>query len=246
MITLDDVLRDLTYGEFSQLNLGNFLPEEHENEPDPKAYAQLCSWINLGLKAIYSEFWLASEEIEIQLYDSIGTYILSDDYAVTNTASTQPTKYIVDSISSPFTDNILKIENVYDEEGNELPLNDPNFVDEAGNPFSLYTPTYRELQVPWPNSYNTLAVQYRATHPKIKYTYGMDPTAIEVKIPHALHEALLWYVASRGFGALGGDQGAEGNDYYQKFQNRVTEVKNQGLYIQTEPSNDRFADNGWC
>jgi hypothetical protein len=116
MITLDDVLRDLTYGEFSQLNLGNFLPDEHENEPDPKAYAQLCSWINLGLKAIYSEFWLATEEIEIQLYEAIGTYVISTDYSVTQ--GTQPTLYLIDSVSVPFTDNCLKIESVYDEEGN--------------------------------------------------------------------------------------------------------------------------------
>jgi hypothetical protein len=244
MITLDDVLRDLTYGEFSQLNLGNFLPDEHENEPDPKAYAQLCSWINLGLKAIYSEFWLATEEIEIQLYEAIGTYVISTDYSVTQ--GTQPTLYLIDSVSVPFTDNCLKIESVYDEEGNELPLNDDNYYDEEGNPFSLYTPTYRELQVPWPNSYNTLAVQFRASHPKITYTSGMDPAAIEVKIPHQLHEALLWYIASRGFGSLGGDQGAEGNDYYRKYQARVAEVKEQGLYIQTEPSNARFEDNGWC
>ena len=245
MITLHDVLTDLTYGEFSQLNLGNFLPGEPESDPAPESYAQLSSWINKGLKAIYSTFWLASEEIEIQLYEEIGTYTLSYAFAVTNTEGSEPVKYIVDSESVPFTDNVLKIESVYDEEGNELPLNDHNAVDAAGDPFSLYTPTYRDLQVPWPNDLNTLAVQFRATHPKIEYASGMDPTAIEVVIPNGLDEALLWYVASRGFTSLGGDHVAEANNYYQLYTGRVAEIKNAGFFIQTEPTNARFSDNGW-
>lgn len=244
MITLQDLLEDLTYGEFSQLNIGNFIPGEHENEPDPSAYAQLCSWINRALRAIYSEFWLASEEIEIQLHEEIGTYVISTDYTVTQ--GTQPTLYIIDSVSAPYLGTLLKIESVYDEEGNELPLNDDDNVDEAGDPFSLYTPTYRELQVPWPNDYNTLAVQFRATHPPVKYSSGMDPTAIELKIPQALYEAVMFYVASKGFSSLGGDALGDAAQYFQMYENEVTRVRKNGLYIQTEPSNSRFENNGWC
>lgn len=240
MITLDDLLRDLTYGELSQLSMGNFLPDEHESEPDPKSYAQLSSWLNLGLKAIYAEFWLASAEIYIQQYEQIETYIISSEYAVSNVTSLQPIKYIIDTAENPFKDNLLKIESVFDEEGVELPIND------ITEDLSVHTPTYRSVQVPYPNNDNMFAVQYRATHEKITYAPGMDPTAIEIAIPHPLHEALLWYVASRAFGSLGGDQGVEGNDYYQKYSNRIAQVRQQGLYIQTETTNWRFDQNGWA
>lgn len=240
MITLDDLLRDLSYGELAQLNIGNFIPEEHESEPDPRSYAQLSSWINLGLKAIYSEFWLASAEIYIQQYEQIETYVLSYDYAVSNTAGSQAIKYIIDTTENPFQDNVLKIEAAFDEDGVELPMND------ITEELSIHTPTYRSIQIPYPNNENMTAIQYRATHAKINFSSGMDPTAIEIAIPHPLHEALLWYVASRAFGSLGGDQGVEGNDYYQKYTNRVATVRQQGLYIQTEASNWRFDQNGWA
>lgn len=239
MITLDDILRDLTYGEFANLNLGQFLPEEHESEPDPASYAQLSSWINLGLKAIYSEFLLASDALIVQQYEAITQYVLSYDYAFSNTASVQDPKYIIDTVENPWADNLLKIEAVYDEEGTQLPLNDD--TEET----SLYTPTYRTLQIPYPVATNATSVEYRAGHPKIVYVANMDPTAIDVAIPHSLHEALLWYVASRGFASMNNDQGQEGNDYYRKFQARVTDVKNQGLYIQDERHNSRFEGNGW-
>ena len=213
MITLDDLLRDLTYGEFAQLNLGNFLPEEHENEPDPKSYAQLSSWFNLGLKLIYSEFLLASEEIYVRQYpDDIDTYVLSYDYAVSNTASTQPIKYIIDTAEDPFNDNLLLIESVFEESGDQLFLND------SSEDFSLFTPTYRSLQIPVPNTFDTIAVQYRAGHPKIDYTPTMAPADIEVAIPHSLHEALLWYVASRAYAAFNTDQGQEGNPGTNQLQ----------------------------
>lgn len=239
MITLHDLLTDMTYGEFAQLNMGNFLPNEHESEPDPKSYAQLSSHINLGLKALYSEFYLSAAELYLQQYEQIGTYTLSYDYAVSNTASTQPIKYIVDTAENPFQDNILKIEEAYDELGNLLFLND------ATEDLSLFTPTYRSVQIPWPNSFNQVAIQYRATHPIIDFTALSDPTAIEVEVPHPLHEALMMYIASRVYQSLNNEGGQEGNDYFQKYYSKVADVRRQGLYVQPEPGNWRFAANGW-
>ena len=239
MITLHDILTDLTYGEFTHLNIGNFLSEEHESEPDPKSYARFASNINLGLTAIYSEFLLAAEELYLQQYEGIGTYTLSYKYAASNAASAEPIKYIMDTVGNPFKDNLLKIEEAYDEAGNLLFLNNPE------EPLSLFTPTYRSIQIPWPNEFNMMAIQYRAKHPTIVFTALDDPKDIEIAIPHPLREALLFYVASRQFSSLHNENGQEGNDFYQKYQAKITDVRRQGLYIQTEPSNWRFAANGW-
>lgn len=240
MTTLHDVLSDLTYGEFSNLNLGHFLPEEFESEPDPKAYAQLTSWLNRSLKEIYSEFLLVSREIYITQDESIATYILSYDYAVTNPASPgQPIRYITDSVASPFLDDVLKIESVYDEEGGELFLND------ASEDLSLFTPSYRSLQMPYPNEFNTVAVQYRGSHPKIVYAIASDPSTIEVEIPGSLYQALLFYMAHLAYASMNTDQGSESNDYYRKFMASIQSVQDRGLYIQNEQQNTRFANNGW-
>ena len=240
MITLDELLRDLSYGEFSLLNIGNFLPDEHESDPDPKSYAQLSSWFNIALGNIYSEFLLASEELYITQIEEATTYTLSYEYAVSNTGSTKDPKYITDTVGNPFKDNILKIESVYDEEGNPVALNNALDVE------SCYTPTYRTLQVPWPNEFGLLTVQYRAGPAKIAYVSGMDPSTIDVAVPHSLREALLWYVASRGFAAMSdGQGGGQAAEYYQKYRSRVLDVRTQGLYIQTEADNNFFDTNGW-
>ncbi|RLC68216.1 MAG: hypothetical protein DRH97_03830, partial [Chloroflexi bacterium] len=169
--TLHTLFTNLTYGEFAQLEIGNFLPEENESEPDPKAYAQLSSHVNLGLAALYSEFFLASDEIYVTLHEEITIYTLSSNFAASNDASAEDPKYIADTAENPFTDNILKIEEIYDEVGNRIPLNDPT------EDLSVFTTDFRSIQVPWPNDYNTVAVMYRASHDAIVYTADMDPAA---------------------------------------------------------------------
>ena len=240
MTTLNDLLKDLTYGEFAQLNIGNFLPDEHESEPDPKSYEQLSSWFNIGLTNIYSEFLLATEELYITQIEEAYTYLLTYDYAVSNTASTKDPKYITDSAEAPFHDNMLKIECAFDYLGNPLAMNNSSDVE------SVYTPTYRSLQIPWPNEFGIVTVQYRAGPAALVYASGMDPKAIDVPVPHPLREALLWYVASRAFSSLPDTQGsAEAADYYQKYVNRIATVRTQGLYIQDEETNTFFDMNGW-
>jgi hypothetical protein len=234
-----DLFKDLTYGELSQLKVGNLIPGEHESEVDPTRYAQVLTWVNLGLTAIYTRFLLSRKEIVIQQYEAIPTYILLSDFAISNVASSEDPKYIVDTALDPFQDDVLHIEEVYDEEDEKLFLND--VTEET----SLFTPDYRSIKVPDPDDAVTMTVHYRAAHPLIEYVYGMDPSIIEIMLPIALHEAFLNYIGSRAYAALGGDQGVEGNDYYQKFENSCNNIERFGLEIQPEPGSWRFDARGW-
>jgi len=242
MTTLEDILQDLAYGEFSQLRIGRFLPDDPSHESDPAAYAQCISHINLGLKSIYSHFLLATGRLLITQDAAVSVYVLSSDNTVSNGGALQ---YITDTAEIPFADDILKIEQIRDDEDNILHL------DNTSEDMSIISETYRSFRLPAidadgndPVDWGVLSVRYRATHGQIVYADPMVPSAVEIKIPPQLHEALLWFVASRGFAALNSDQGSEGNDYYRKYQARIGEVLNQGLYIQSETENPHFADNG--
>ena len=244
MTTLEDILRDLSYGELAQLKIGNLLPEEFESAPDPKSYAQILSHINLGLKELYKRFLLARKELEIIQYpDNFATYLLDNKYALGNVASAEPIKFINDTVALPFENDLLKIEECWyvnaDAEDKLLFMNDPTEED------SVYTPTYRSLLLPEDNEFGNVTIKYRASHPKLVYSTAMDPADVDIELPDALHEALLFYVASRAFASLNTDQGTEGNDYWQKFQNSCNEVKAEGLWIQPESNNNRFDDKGW-
>ncbi len=241
MTTLLDIFKDLTYGELASLKIGEMIPGEYQSEPDPTRYEQIITHVNLGLTEIYKRFFLLSREIYVELHQEISTYMLHSKYSLENTESAIATseRYIIDTAEEPFLDDVLKIEEVYDEVGVKLPMND---VEEA---LSIFTPSYRTFQVPFPNDDITYAVQYRANHPKIIYAREMDPSLIDVAIPNSLHEALLYYIASRAFSSLGGDSGVEGNDYFQRFENSCNKVEEYGLEVQTEQTNWRFDTRGW-
>jgi hypothetical protein len=238
-MTLLQLFKDLTYGELSQLSIGSLIPEESESEPDPRDYENILSHLNLGLRELYKRFFLLSKEINIQQEEEIETYVLSSRYAETNAASTEPIKYIKDTVDDPFRDDVLKIEEVYDEGGNKLPLND------ITEPLSVYTPSFQSVQIPYPLEENMFSVQYRACHPRVEYTPDMDPATIEIMVPNSLYEALLYYIAARVQSSMGGDQGQEGNDFFQKFENSCKMVELHGLEIQGEPGIWRFDQAGW-
>ena len=234
MITLNDVLTDLTYGEFQHLKVGNFHPQQHDSEPDPRAYAQLTRHVNKALTAIFTRFPLRWQEVDIQLSEEITDYLLHPDY--TTSTGTAPVLYIMDTVMEPFQDNVAKIEEVYDEEGNLLHMND---IDE---PLSVFTPRNNLIQVPWPNDFNMISVMYRALHPKIEYAYGMDPTTIELELPEQFMEPLLFYVAARYMATL---PGQEGPSFYSKYNAQMEYLNAMGLYPQSEQSNSRFTRRGF-
>lgn len=238
-MTLLELLKDLTYGELSSLKIGELIPGEFQSEPDPSRYEQLLSHINMGLLELYKRFFLLSREVYVELHEEISTYMLHSKYAQTNDESSEDPKYIMDTDAEPFLDDILRIEEVYDEAGDKLGINDVN------DPLSIYTPSYRTFQVPYPNDDITYAVQYRASHPTIVWTEDLNPSTVDIGCPNSLREALLYYVASRCYSAMGGDSGIEGNDYFQRFENSCRVVNDLGLEIQTEPLNWRFDDKGW-
>jgi hypothetical protein len=234
MITLYDALQALTYGEFQHLKVGNFFPDQHDSEPDPRAYAQLCSHVNMGLTAMFSRFPLRFEEIDVQLHEEITDYFLSTEYS--SAVGTAPVKYIMDTVSEPFTGNVLKIEEVYEEDGDRVPMND---VDED---LSVFTPRGNLVQVPWPNDWITISVQYRANHPKINWQAGTDPSSIELEIEHQFFEPLLFYVASR---MMSSNLTQEGATFWSKYQNRINFINDMGLYPQAELTDDRLQRRGF-
>ena len=239
MTTLADIFSDLANGELAGTAIVNFDPDEFTAEPDPKRYQQIISHVNLGLTQLYKRFYLRSDEIYVQQYEGMNEYLLHYDFAVSNTASAEPVKYIEDTVAKPFLDNILKIEEVYDEDGGKLFLNDISQED------SLFTPTYRTLQVPTPNEWNILGIQYRGNHPKIVYSRQLDPAATEIELPQSLHQCLLFFIASRVFSNYNLDQGAQATEYYQKYENACQQAEQYGLYIQPETGPWRFEENGW-
>lgn len=232
---LSDIFDQLAYGELSQLALGN---AEGAGILE-KDYPMLISHINMGLLELHKRFDLRREEVVIQQYEHIQTYLIDKKYAVTSN-STEPYKYIEDSVHMPYTGNALKIERVFSEDGREFILNDDSNWD------SLHTPTYLSLQIPLPEPTATLLVECRANLPKIPLR-GVDPLEYEIDLPITHLEALLNYVASRVFAPLVDMSTgfSDGDKYFLKFETSCNKLTELALSNTLNNHNSKYERNDW-
>ena len=235
MIKLEDFFNQLAHGEFISIDLGS----EGCKGISVDDYPMIAVQINLGLTELYKRFNLKMGKVAIQLYDEITDYKIHSMYAQSNTDSTESPKWIADLGANPYTDDLLKIERVYNEIGCELSLNDPSDCK------TINTPEYDVIQCSYPYDENTLLVRYRAAPMPIP-TKGLNPENVYVPIPPSLTEALLWYVAGRVMTNLNlaGDIG-EGNNYTMKFEQSVQRVQQLGLINTDKATNLKPELRSW-
>lgn len=232
-MTLGDLFEQLALGELSQHNIGS------SGQIQEKDYPKLISHLNLALTAVHTLLPLKENEVVVQQYDHITEYRLSAVYAQSNPDPDIEYKWIVDTVESPFTEDILRIEAVFNEVGGPVPLND-----EYDNT-SMYSPAPDLLQIPFPVSDNAIVLVYRANHPKIPLN-TTDLTTL-VDIPTSIQEAVQAYMASRLYVALANPTSAQLSSYYnRKFKDQIAIVERYNtLQSSDTESNIMFRLGGW-
>jgi hypothetical protein len=234
---VSDLLEQLSEGELRQVALGG-----SESSGIIEAdYPKVIPHINLGLMEIYKRFPIKTKQLTIQQEDHIQEYILHPDYAETNTASAQPIKYIKDSVFKPFTDGseVLKIESVFKENGEEYHLNDEN------NAWSLFTPSHNTIQVPYALKENSFVVSYRAPHPKLE-SKGPDVLNQEIEISYTYLQPLLLFIASRYLSTRGNvESSADGAGFLGRFEQSILDIQRLGLSTQENTQNLKLEINRW-
>lgn len=232
---LQEVFDQLTTGEFSQLSIGG----AGVGVINESNYQSVVNHVNLALTQLYKRFNLKTGHLQLELQPGQETYTLHSSFAVQGKRSTQPVRYIKDTVAEPFLDNILKVEQVIGDVG-ELPLNDAN------NTLSVTTPSDRVLRVPGIYE-GMLTVVYRANHPKLLVGQGFfDPARVNLELPETHLVPLLWYVASRVHGPIGmGSEFNASNTYFAKYEASCQELEDKGLQIDKGGSNQRAARGGW-
>lgn len=230
------IIEHLENGVLSRINLGGNTTVGITSYN----YPTIISAIELGLIELSQYFNLQQREVFIKQEDHIKIYELDVKYAQTNTSSTELYKYIKDSVDNPFTGDILRIEAVYDELGNELRLNDDS------DPDSLYTPSIISVQVPKPNSENTISVIYSAGAVQLRKS-GADLLEQEVYLPQVLLQPMLMFVASQV--VLGKDSLESKNEsmvFERRFKEAVALAMNYGANVKDSTSNTNVERNKWA
>lgn len=181
---LTEVFEHLITGELANTNVGLNL----EEGASPLNYRKLVNLINLGLLDLYSRFPIRTQQAYVQLYENISLYHLRKEYCETNTTSTQPTKYVIDTVDNPLYDRILKIDAVYTEEGTPLPIEDEY------NELSVFLPEVDTVQITYPSDYNAIFVMYRAAPNKLDSNMDSINCDQEFNLPYSLLQSLLTFV----------------------------------------------------
>jgi len=233
---LSKILDTLTYGELSQLAIGGLTTGGIQSND----YPQMLSAINMAMLEIYKRFDIKSSELTLQLSNDISVYNLTTDHAESNTAATGE-QYILDGDTvEKFTDNILLITHVYQENGDELALNDLDRDD------SVYTPTDTTIQVPYPDDENILAIIYRAIPDDIDVEGMAHPDSVVVNLPYQYLAALTAYTAYRIFSGMPNGEGfVDAKNQLTLFEGACNLLEHKGVIMKEQNANTKFEDGGW-
>jgi len=245
---LQEVFDQLTYGELSQLSIGG----NQAGAISPANYNRLIPHVNLGLTQLYKRFPLKEGRLTVELQDNRTVYPIHSKYAVSSRSSREPVRYIKDSLTAPFKDDIHKIEKVVASTGYEFSLNDES------DEYSMFTPSSTVLRVSLdvvdqvmdlPDELKTslLEVVYRANHPLI-IADGVDlePDVIELELPYTHLEPLLLFIASRVHTPTGMTNEANlGTTYAAKYEAACQLLEVKGLQVDQGRQNSRLERNGW-
>lgn len=232
---LTEFLDNLAYGELSGLYMGSGNSGRIHQEELPK----LITYINHGLTDLYTRFRLKSSEVIVEQQAGQTIYELHSKYAVTNTESVEPVKYIIDSAAYPFSDDIIKIFQAFAENGDELPLNNQ----EVEN--GVYTLSYNVVQIPIIEIGDAVSLLYQANHHKLNYLDRSSLTQ-SIELPTYLIEPLLMFVGSKAISKLGSESGmTEGQLLMQKYELALQQIKTNGALNEINYGYDRLRSNGW-
>ena len=199
---------------------------------------------------LHKRFWLISKNVIIQLYDGVYEYTIDKYHLVSNQISPEPYRYVLDSVYSPFLDDLLKIEAIYDTESKELPLNDYDRANVSAEELyydkevsSFFTPQHNVLRVPMDYTQDAVLVQYRANHPKIDL--DCNPEDTQLILPPPFLEPLLLYVGHRASRVLNSDTNQESNNYFQQFELSCKNIRDWGYEIRPHNTNSKLDMNQW-
>lgn len=248
MQKLSEIFEQLTYGELSQVALGG---AEQGGILSEATQRKVMSHIKLGLTSLYKRFNLKQGRLTLQLFPDVDTYPLLGKYAVSS-RGVEPKRWIVDTTTAPYGEDILKILAVTGDSGYGFELN--NYADD----FSIITPAMDILRVPTLvlNPTNDVAacyltsqlqITYQADHPKFPGTLSfLDPERVNIELPASHTQALLYFVASRVHNPIGmGQEFNAGNNWAQRYEAECKRLENDGNEIDEGAQIDRVRRNGW-
>lgn len=232
---LKNVLDDLINNELGNLSIGK------PAWSDAKfSYTSLIQCISLAYLELGKRFTLNKEIVVIRPLSDIREYPLNYAFADSNTASIAR-KYIADTSGRPFSGNVVKIDQVFDELGQLLTVNSTSGNDEI----SFLDAT--TLYIRNPAYFPSLELHCRALPAPIELNDASALDVYEFALPTTYLEALLCYAAGRVYVNRGAENATNNESaiFFARFEKACMTIQQLGLDTKETLSNSKFLARGF-
>lgn len=191
----------------------------------------IVGYINLALVALYSRFQLKTEEAIITLETNPARTVYTLD--------STDTAVRVNGASMP-DDDVMSIIDAFDESGRHVAINDEK------DPFSIYTVSYNQVQIPLVNEGTYISIIYRKNPTLVTYTETNNVTDEKVvELPLQLLEPMLHYIGYRAHGAVDGKLNTENNTHYMRFEKSCERAQELGVLTADDVVGVGVTDKGF-
>lgn len=220
-----EIFEHLAQGELRTLALGNM----DDGGVIRSNYDKIIPHINMAVIEIYKRQTI-EKTVDIQCDLSMTEYKLDALYS--QTTGSAPIKYIMDTPSKPFQNDVLKIECITGKVINRP--SDSNAITVQDDYLILPLPTDELIEV-----------GYRAKLPTIP-VIGFDIETAKLELPYAYLSALLNYVGMRITTGMPPKEGvSDSNTFLARFEANMTEIDILGLNKTDNEVNYKAVNRGW-
>ncbi len=219
MILLSKLFEKLSFNELSNLSLSN----EGSGQIVDASKNRIVSLTNDALLALHTRFLLKEKELVIQSLEWKSEYLISSKHAVSNDSS--ELKYIMDTSDQPYLDDLIEIQSVYNEGGQELPINNPEQY------ASVFTPRSDLLQLTHVGFSQAFFIVYRAKPDVLYWDSNQEEESEkqEIHIPAALENILRYRIAADILGAMNGQEYLSRSQFFDaKYDSSCIELEERG------------------
>jgi hypothetical protein len=232
---LKNVLNNLIRNELRNLSAG-----KAEWSDASFNYTNLVQCISLAYTELHKRFALRKERVLLRTLPGVTEYVLDIAHADSNTASSED-KYIADTSTRPFSNNIAKIDQIYDANGEPINFNTTSYGD------FIEVLDYRTLFIPNPNLYTTLSLTCRALPEPIELADEGELETYELDLPVQYLEALILYAAGRVYVNRGAENATNNESaiFFARFEQAVVNIEQLGLNVKENMSNDKLSLRGF-
>lgn len=236
MIRLSDLFTDLASSELANTTLVS------NNTISSTYYTKLISHLNAALRDLYTRFNLSERFIYVHQQTGVTRYFLRSEYMGTAREMGEEC-YILFEEDNLFSDNIIKIHSVYDEDKELLDINNKT------SEYSVFTPELDVLEMEPSDPIQVVRVEYKATHPLLKVTEGFDPSKVDLECSSMFSNALQLYVAAKELKSIKAGSGANQNQVqplWMQYERECRQIADSGMFVDINEVGQRFFDNGWA